>query len=304
MMIKKKIYPFDILIIGYLLFISLLILLLGRPLSEYYDELLLNIVVIGLVCCIIVFLHRTEYRIIHFFRILYPCLLFGLFYEQTGGLMKLFFPNFLDYQLTAFEQAIFGIEPTLWLDNNLINVWITEILSMCYFSYYLMLPTFLIALYFMKRYDIIKRALTAICLTFFISYLLFFLYPIEGPRYFFDGQYIHNIAGPIFRPLVDLAIEKGAVHGGCMPSTHVAVALVMLISIAREYRWTGWFLIPLNIGLAMGTVYGRFHYVSDVIVGTVIGISMISLTLKYYNKFDPDSFKSFNNNAVEKYYVS
>jgi membrane-associated phospholipid phosphatase len=218
--------------------------------------------------------------------------------------MRLFSPDFLDHQLTAFETSIFGMEPTLWLDKNLINVWVTEILSMSYFSYYLMLPGFLIIFYLLKRYETIKRALTAICLTFFISYLLFFLYPIEGPRYYFAGNYIHAITGPIFRPLVDLAINKGAVHGGCMPSTHVAVALVILISIFRDYRWAGWLLLPLNIGLALGTVYGRFHYLSDVVVGAIIGISMTILTFKFYDKFDQNSAISVKSNIMVKDYVS
>lgn len=303
-MTKKAIYPFDIAIIAYMMLLSGLILIFGRPLSGYYDELLINAAVVILVILIVQFLNHSGNRLVLFFRILYPGLLFTLFYEQTGGLMKLIFPDFLDRQLIAFESTIFGIDPSLWLDKNVINVWLTEILSFCYFSYYTMLPIFLLGMFLLKRYDIIKPALTAICLTFFISYFLFLLYPIEGPRWYLAGQYTHAITGTIFRPLVDIAINKGAVHGGCMPSSHVAVALVMMYYTVRAYPKTAFFLVTINIGLALGTVYGRFHYVSDVVVGAIIGTAMIYLTMKYYHRFDRTILRNENIKKEAISYVS
>ncbi len=286
MMIKRRIYPFDILIPGYVTLLSVLILIFGRPLGDYYDELAMNLGILVIVFLIVQFIRDPQDRILRFIRFLYPAFLFALFYEETGGLMKLIFPGFFDYQLTAFETGIFGMEPTIWLDRNLITVWITEILSFSYFSYYLLMPIFLIPLLFLKKFYAMRQALTAICLTFFASYLLFFLYPIEGPRYFFAGQYLHEINGPVFRPMVDFMIKTGAVHGGCMPSSHVAVALVILVYSLKYVRKLGLILLPITIGLALGTVYGRFHYVSDVVVGAAIGTLMIFLTMKYYSRFD------------------
>jgi membrane-associated phospholipid phosphatase len=36
----------------------------------------------------------------------------------------------------------------------------------------------------------------------------------------------------------------------------------------------------LTVALALGTVWGRFHYVSDVIVGGIIGVAAIWMTGK------------------------
>ncbi len=303
-MTKRLLYPFDIAILSYVGLLTILIFIFGRPINLYYKPLLTNLLVALIVLAIIFLLKDIGRRPVLFFRILYPGLLFTVFYEQTGGLMRLFFPDFLDRQLVSFETSIFGIEPSLWLDANLINVWITEILSFCYFSYYLMLPVFLLGFFFLKKYDEIKKGLTAICVTFFISFLLFFLYPIEGPRYFFAGQYSHNITGPIFRPLVDFAIESGAVHGGCMPSSHVAVALIILIFTMRNFPKAGWYLIPINMGLALGTVYGRFHYASDVVVGAVIGTTATILTLRYYDKLAGAAEKPLIDQTETAKYVS
>jgi membrane-associated phospholipid phosphatase len=247
--------------------------LFARPLGRYYDELVMNLGIVILVSIIIVFLKKTENRTVLFFRLLYPAALFTFFYEQTGGLMNLFFPEFLDYQLASIENSILGNNPTLWLDKNgLINTGLTEILSFFYAAYYPMIPLFLLPLFFLKRHDIIKSSLAAICLTFFISYLLFYLYPIEGPRYYFADRYVNEISGPVFRPIVEFIQMNAAVHGGCMPSSHVGVAVVILIFCLKYFRKVGILLIPVNLGLAVGTVYGRYHYISDVIIGAAIGM--------------------------------
>ena len=281
-MTNIRLFLYDKIVLGYISLLTILILIFGRPLAIYAIPLLMNAVFAAVTVGIIYFLRNASGRTTLFIRLLYPAMLFTFFYEQTGHLMQLFSPEFLDGQLTEFEKAILGVNPTIWLDKNLINVWITEILMFCYGSYYLMILFFFIPVFLLKRYDIIRMSLTAICPTFFISYLLFMLYPIEGPRYFFANQFTTVISGPVFRPFVDLVISEGAVHGGCMPSSHVAVALVIMIFCLKYFRKIGIVLVPINIGLTLGTVYGRFHYVSDVIVGAVIGAAMTWLTMKYY----------------------
>ena len=67
-----------------------------------------------------------------------------------------------------------------------------------------------------------------------------------------------------------------------MPSSHVAEALIVLLFAIRNYGRRAYFLIPIVIGLAMGTVYGRFHYISDVAVGTAIAFVIYWLTLNFY----------------------
>ncbi len=192
--------------------------------------------------------------------------------------MFLLFDAFQDRHLTAFEELVLGVHPTMYLDRHLLSVWANELFSFCYLSYYFMIPVFVLALYFRKKQGMIRSFLTAACLTFFLSYLLFFLYPVEGPRWYFSGQYVNQIDGPVFRKLVNLVIDKAAVHGGCMPSSHFAVALVILMYCFRYFPKTTWILTPLVAGLGIGTVWGRFHYVSDVVVGGIIGL-LVTLTV-------------------------
>jgi membrane-associated phospholipid phosphatase len=82
-----------------------------------------------------------------------------------------------------------------------------------------------------------------------------------------------------------------------MPSSHVAVAIVVLAYTFKESRRFGWALLPIVVGLAIGTVWGRFHYLSDVIVGTAVGIGSVVLVNRCYSDWiagrkEPVTYKS------------
>ena len=85
--------------------------------------------------------------------------------------MFLLFDGFYDWQLTAFEKSIFGVYPTLYIDQHLLNVWLNEIFSFCYSFYYLMIPAFLLSTFIRKDYEIFKSFLAASSLAFFSSSL-------------------------------------------------------------------------------------------------------------------------------------
>ncbi len=280
---KKPIYLFDRFIIGYCFLMVVVIAVIGRSWSQYWDELSFYTGMAILTYVITQYINEKKNNIYRILRLLYPVLFFTFFYRATGSLMFLLFDSFLDVQIISFEKMIFGINPTLFIDQNLLTPWLTEPISFCYFSYYFMIPVFFIILYIKKDYEIIKNSMSAICLTFFLSYLLFFLYPIEGPRWYFAGQYVNNIEGPLFRRLVEMVINTGAVRGGCMPSSHFGIALVITMYSFKYYRNKAWIITVLTFGLAIGTVWGRFHYVSDVIVGGLIGLIVTLRIWKYYD---------------------
>jgi membrane-associated phospholipid phosphatase len=286
--IVRAAYAFDKIVIGYCLLMLLAILILGRPLADYADELAFYAAMAVIAVLIMRYVEASRGFWHTAVRLLYAAAMFTFFYRTTGGLMFLLTDQFLDWQVVTFEKMILGANPTLYFDAHLLNVWTNEILSFCYFSYYPMLPVFLIVVFARKHYHVIREFSAAACLTFFISYLLFSLYPVEGPRWYFADMYTHAIEGPVFRPLVESVISRGAVHGGAMPSSHTGIALVIMLFCFRYYRKAGWLLLPLVTGLALGTVWGRFHYASDVIVGAAIGIFSVVLVWKYHDSSSPE----------------
>jgi len=280
--------PFDHFNILYCWIILVLTIGFARPIGDFYGVLLFHTGALVLVILIVKFLGNKTSRGAVFFRLLYPVMLMTFYYTFSGKLVLLFTHHFLDYQITAFELSLFGLNPTLWLDGHM-SKWVTELLSIGYFSYYFMIPGLALVLFFQKRDKMIKRYITASCATFFTSYLIFILYPVEGPRHFFAHLYQHVPEGYVFRGLVDFVIGNAAFHGGAMPSSHVAEALVVMFFALRVFRKKALFVVPFVFLLALGTVWGRFHYVSDVVVGITIGILATWLTFVFYPIEDEDA---------------
>ncbi len=279
--IISRMKPFDHLVVIYSWFIFVITINLARPIENYIGVLIFHLGAIVIVLLLAYIGEKSDNRIVTLFRLLYPVILMIFFYETSGKLVHVVFSNFLDYQVVAFERSLFGVSPTIWLDQRL-SVFRTEIFSASYFSYYLLIPGLSLFLFFHRKDAEIIRFMTATCAAFFFSYMIFILYPVEGPRHFLATQYENVISGPVFRPLVELIIENGAFHGGAMPSSHCAVALIVMLFAIKNYSRKAWFLIPVILGLAAGTVYGRFHYISDVIVGLIIGAVCYGIIRIYY----------------------
>jgi membrane-associated phospholipid phosphatase len=297
----SRLYHFDWIVIGYCALMVALLLLFGRPLRPYWDELAFYTGA-GIISVIIA--RRLDERNggwEAFFRLLYPAMLFTFFYRETGGLMHLLHPEFRDAAVVAFEKKLLGVNPTLYFDQHWLTAWRSEILMFCYGTYYLMLPAFSILVFLRRDYGVIREVMAATALTFFVSYTLFFLYPVAGPRWHFAAEYLHPVQGPVFTNVVQFIMSRGAVLGGAMPSSHTGVALVVLIFCYRYYRKIGFILTPIVLGLSIGAVWGRFHYFSDIVVGAAIGAAAVAITWRYFGSGDgPRIGKSFPHESEAK----
>jgi membrane-associated phospholipid phosphatase len=274
-------YAFDRIVIGYCALMILLLLLLGRPLKMYFDEVAFHAGAGALAFLIVRKCDERRGGWEAFLRLLYPALMFIFFYRATGGLMHLVYPGFHDAAVVAFEKRIFGTNPTLFFDQRLLKPWRSEIFMFCYGSYYLMLPVFLIPVFLRRDYVVIREFMAAASLTFFLSYLLFVIYPVAGPRWHLASEYLRQVHGPVFTKVVQFIMSRAAVLGGAMPSSHTAVALVVLAFCYRYYFRFGLILTPIVTGLAVGAVWGRFHYVSDIVVGAAIGIAAVVMIRRF-----------------------
>ncbi|MFH1686956.1 MAG: phosphatase PAP2 family protein [bacterium] len=273
-------YPFDRLVVIYCALMLSLLLTMGRPLGDFVGELVFYGLMMVLAILAVRCLDASRPGWSRSLRLLYPALMFTFFYRATGGTMFLFFDQFFDGQLAAWERSLLGVNPTIFIDQNTLNPILNELFSLAYFCYYLMIPAFLIYIYRRQDWAILKSVMTTFCAVFFCSYLMFMFYPLEGPRWFLAEQYHHDVTSPIARHLAQFVINNAAVRGGCMPSSHFAVALVIAMYVFRFYRKYRWPVLALVVALGIGTVWGRYHYVSDVFVGGLLGSGVTLLVWK------------------------
>ncbi|MCP4631339.1 MAG: phosphatase PAP2 family protein [candidate division Zixibacteria bacterium] len=279
----SKLHPFDILVYSYVIVIIFILAIFGdiTGIAGYHILILIGYLI--LVTATINYLNHYTKGWQSFVRRAYPLLTILFLYEQSGLFINIIFPEFFDYQIIIFERSILGFNPTIAL-QTLYNPILNEILYLCYYSYFFFIPVISLYLYFNRRYFEFEKLITVSCLAFYISYITFILYPVEGPRYALAEMYWMKPAGYLFVPLVNQVINFGGLHGGCMPSSHIAVAITSTL-IAYKYARTLFpFYLTFTIGLMIGTVWGRFHYVSDGIAGIIVAIISYIISEKITNR--------------------
>jgi hypothetical protein len=114
------------------------------------------------------------------------------------------------------------------------------------------------------------RALLALSLSMLSCYLIFVVFPVQGPRYIGPPEGIPE--GPI-RALVLTILQGGSSRGAAFPSSHVAVAVTQSLVMLRFHRPAGMVMTVTSLLLAAGAVYGGFHYAIDALTGGVVGVA-------------------------------
>ena len=207
----------------------------------------------------------------------YFLILLLFIYQQTGGLVFLYIPEWLDNQLAYLEFTIFGQHPTIYLEKFNIPI-LNEYFMLGYFAYFFLIMSYAIILLRKRMEFELDMFVTTAAFTFLVCFYMFYFFPIAGPRFLFRGVYEGPLHGYLFVPLVDYVIKNGAAEGGSMPSTHTAIALVVLVHSWRYTRKVGYVFTPIVFALVIGTFWGRFHFISDTIVGFVMAVICIIIS--------------------------
>lgn len=214
-----------------------------------------------------------------FIRYGYPVALFGFFYRDTQPYVLLIFDHWFDPALMAWEQQLIGANISTALagidSKALLELWMAG-----YAFYYVIAPVAITVMIWNRRPDLFRRMTLASTAAFFVSYMLFYLYPLEGPRHALAAT-LPPLEGWLFYPLVMSIQNAGSIHGGCMPSSHTAVAWIVTYYVFKAQRTAGHVFVALSALLTVGCVWGRFHYVTDVVVGITLFAICIYLTERF-----------------------
>lgn len=203
---------------------------------------------------------------------LYPLPLFALTYTEVGYLDRILHPvRFFDADIQHIEHLVFGGFPSSTLYQRLGSRVLGEYLHLGYTSYYFLVPVLVLTLWFRRRRDAFDLALGTISLAFFCSFIVFILYPVAGPYHTLPRPPVDAVG--FYLPRVARAIvDRGSSIGAAFPSSHAAVAVTVWIMAIRFQGGLGIayaFLVP---ALAVGAVYGGFHYATDITAGVLLGI--------------------------------
>ncbi len=182
--------------------------------------------------------------------------------------------NWQDEALVGWEKAIFGVQPTVWLQRF---IWppLTEWLMFAYVLYTFIYPV-LGALIFFKRGE---RALEdywlTLALTNLACFIGFMIFPIAGPMHHIANAYSVPLKGGFFTAWGEHIRTHIHEIGSNLPSPHCAIATVMWLMAHRYVRTAFYVLAPVVISIYVSTFFLRFHYVSDTVAGILTAILVI-----------------------------
>lgn len=184
-----------------------------------------------------------------------------------------------------WESHLFGVSPAIALALELPR-WLSNPLHAAYLSYYALIfvpPLILFARRGRQReFETTILALTA---TFAACFVVFAYWPVEGPRYAWPPP--PGVPDSTMREIVLRVLRSGSSRGAAFPSSHVAVATAQSIVALKYQKTTGIATAIVALLLAVGAVYGGFHYGVDVLVGATLGLLLSSAILASQRRAHP-----------------
>lgn len=179
-----------------------------------------------------------------------------------------------DPALLRFEQGVFGVQPTIWLER-FITPALTEWMMFAYVIYLVIYPGLSALIYIKRGEPAMEDYLFNLAAVNLTCFFLFFAFPIAGPLYFQPEAYTVPLRGGLFASIGEYIRTNIHEIGGNLPSPHCAVATVMWGFAYRYVRPAFYALAPVILSLYLATFYLRFHYVSDSVAGILSGAFVI-----------------------------
>ena len=218
-------------------------------------------------------LRRSELRFL--VRTAVVQLTFLEIYQASNALQLLFF-GWQDDRVLAWEKAIFGVQPVVALQKF---AWrpLTDWMLFVYAVYVVLYPLLGAIIYFKHGEEANEDYLFHLGLANLACAAGFILFPVASPMYWEKVRSL--LTTPLASGPLGAAAEWIRLHihqpGGSIPSPHCAVATVMWF-MARKYTKRGFLMLaPIMLSLYVSTVYGRFHYVSDAVIGIAAALLVI-----------------------------
>lgn len=267
----------DVITCGYLTAIGLLATVFAERLPQWWWYPLAHGLCILALLLFLLKLPAKPPQWVLFIRWWYPAFLIPPIFSELQFLVHPMNPVDLDLSLISIDLALFGVHPTVWLERLTVP-WLTEYMQLAYMTFYF-LPFILCAPWYRQGdFQAFRTALCALLLGYYVSYLMYFLTPARGPRFYlaaYQSVPLHGLW--LATPLQELLDHLEGVQRDAFPSGHTAIALMVMVMAWHYQHRLRYPLLGVTTSLICSTVYLRYHYVIDVIAGIVLALWCLSV---------------------------
>ncbi len=217
---------------------------------------------------------------LRFLRYSYPLLLMVFFFEEVHQTVNALWPNapyWFESQLYAADRLLFGDLPSILL-NPSTGLLQDELMHAFYFSYYFIVIGGVVLAWLgsgsPRPGPAFLTTLTSVVTAFLLCFIWYPFLPARGP--WENGELMAALTPferRFFVPVVEALLDRGAVSGGCFPSSHVAASWAVVLGLARFHPRGALVCGAFASGLSFACVYTRYHHGVDVPAGLLAGIA-------------------------------
>jgi hypothetical protein len=247
---------------------------LGSVMAGYF---LLHLALFAGFGAVAFYLARHEHwSAVPFLRPLATVAVIFTLYTSLGKLGVAAMPYLADSTLSHVDTWICGVDPSLWIQRYQTPGRV-EFFSFFYGAFipYINLS---LALNCLGRPPVDRdQFLTGWVFTYAISYLGYLFTPGHGPGVYHAADYQVSLSGSTYYKMVLDAIESSGGMQGAFPSLHVGGSVYLCLYDLRVNRLRGLTYLPLVLLIYAATIFLRYHYVIDLIAGTLIAAGCIPL---------------------------
>jgi membrane-associated phospholipid phosphatase len=265
--------PMDLVVLAYLMLLGILVVPFHHDVRNWAAVPFEHAVLCGAVLGLIRWNDRRPGPVLDFVRTFYPMLWIAFAWTEMNNLVTMIFPYWANHFVVRADLLIFGVHPTVWVER-LFRPWLTECMNFFYTIYYFFIPMAVFPLYFRGRRKETLEFLFLVVFTFAVSFILFLIFPSEGAWVVLKDLHTVQPEGGFFLHFIQWLQSRGTMRGGAFPSSHVAAAFTISLAALRYNRRVGLALLPLAFGVALATVYCRYHHAVDAIAGIVSGVCL------------------------------
>jgi len=206
----------------------------------------------------------------HFWRYWYPHLFFLFCFEELAQLMALIQPHWQDAKLIAFDYWLTGVHPSVWLEQ-FATPGRNDFMQFAYLTYFVYLVVLGGILYYRREWHAYWSVMTFSMVGYSIGYMIAMSFPIESPWFAMAGWWKAPLNGGPLTATINFIEHYGKVRGAAFPSEHIAGSVAVLWGAWRFRRWLFWVMLPLALLMFVSTIWGRYHYIADILGGIVTG---------------------------------
>jgi PAP2 superfamily len=198
-------------------------------------------------------------------------------YLVLRQLLPALHPILVDTKLLALDTRLFGQTPAAWLDR-FVTPTSVEWFAFFYYLHYALIASYVIGTLVFDHGRRHYELLLSTALLAAIGHSLYMLVPGAGPYAEPSLSFAHALRGGIWWGRVNAAVSGAGAGLDIFPSMHTGLSLLIALHAVRHRREPpiSWIWLPtcfIVANIIVATVFLRWHYGIDVIVGALLAIA-------------------------------